>query len=406
MVILWNKFIDKSWTFDNKKFIELMKKAKIAASKKTPNKTFSFWKEIVLFKSVSRKELRQFINKLSNFINSWLDISTSLWIISKQVANPYLKFIILDMKTNINYGISISETMDQYPKVFDSLTSSLVSVWVKTGSLWFILKELEQKLIDEIELKSKVKWAMIYPIVVLSLTFAVVIFMMIFIVPKITKAFWDTWVALPFMTQLMVNISNFISEKWYIMILSIVLIYLLFKFIRKTYRWEIIISNFLMSIPIVWHVIKTSNVVYFINSFVILLKSWVLVLDALETTSRVVTDINYKREIIRMKNQVEIWLPISKAMWLNQEYEYVIYNNKYFPEEFAYVMSVWEEAWNIVESLEKIWNTYNNELKRYIWNLATLLEPFIIIIIWFMVWIIVISIMLPFFQMWKVIKKM
>lgn len=406
MAILWNKFIDKSWTFDNKKFIELMKKAKIAASKKTPNKTFSFWKEIVLFKSVSRKELRQFINKLSNFINSWLDISTSLWIISKQVANPYLKFIILDMKTNINYGISISETMDQYPKVFDSLTSSLVSVWVKTGSLWFILKELEQKLIDEIELKSKVKWAMIYPIVVLSLTFAVVIFMMIFIVPKITKAFWDTWVPLPFMTQLMVNISNFISEKWYIMILSIVLIYLLFKFIRKTYRWEIIISNFLMSIPIVWHVIKTSNVVYFINSFVILLKSWVLVLDALETTSRVVTDINYKREIIRIKNQVEIWLPISKAMWLNQEYEYVIYNNKYFPEEFAYVMSVWEEAWNIVESLEKIWNTYNNELKRYIWNLATLLEPFIIIIIWFMVWVIVISIMLPFFQMWKVIKKM
>jgi len=145
---------------------------------------------------------------------------------------------------------------------------------------------------------------------------------------------------------------------------------------------------------------------YFINSFVILLKSWVLVLDSLETTSRVVTDINYKREIIRIKNQVEIWLPISKAMWLNQEYEYVVYNNNYFPEEFAYVMSVWEEAWNIVESLEKIWRTYNNELKRYIWNLATLLEPFIIIFIWFMVWVIVISIMLPFFQMWKVVKKM
>ncbi|MDD4151645.1 MAG: type II secretion system F family protein [Candidatus Gracilibacteria bacterium] len=406
MAILGNKFIDKSGTFDNKKFIELMKKAKIAASKKTPNKTFSFGKEIVLFKSVSRKELWQFINKLSNFINSGLDISTSLGIISKQVANPYLKFIILDMKTNINYGISISETMDQYPKVFDSLTSALISVGVKTGSLGFILKELEVKLIDEIELKSKVKGAMIYPIVVLSLTFAVVIFMMVFIVPKITKAFGDTGVPLPFMTQLMVNISNFISEKWYIMILAIVLIYLLFKIIRKTYRGEIIISNFLMSIPIVGHVIKMSNVVYFVNSFVILLKSGVLVLDALETTSRVVTDINYKREIIRMKNQVEIGLPISKAMGLNQEYEYVIYNNKCFSEEFAYVMSVGEEAGNIVESLEKIGNTYNNELKRYIGNLATLLEPFIIIIIGFMVGVIVISIMLPFFQMGKVIKKM
>lgn len=406
MAIFSNKFLDKSWNFDNKKFVELMKKAKIAMNKKTSSRSLSLWQDIVLFKSVSKKELRWFINKLSNFINSGLDISTSLWIIAKQATNPYLKFIILDMKTNINYGISISETMEQYPKVFDSLIRALVSVWVKTGSLGFILSELDIKLAEEIELKAKVKWAMLYPVVVLTLTFRVVIFMMLVIVPKITKAFEETWVALPYMTQVMVNISHFIANKWYILLWVFIIIYVLFKLIRKTYTWEIVISQMLMKMPIVWYIIKMSNVVYFTNSFVILLKSWVLVLDALETTSKVVTDINFKREVIRIKNQVEIWLPISKAMWLNQEYEYVIYTNKYFPEEFAYVMSVWEEAWNIVESLEKIWKTYNNELKRYIWNLATLLEPFIIVIIWSLVWVIVISIMLPFFQMWKVAQKL
>lgn len=122
-----NKFIDKSWNFDNKKFVQLMKKTKIAMNKKSHSKSLSMWKDIIIFKSVSRKELWQFINKLSNFINSGLDISTSLWIISKQVTNPYLKFIILEMKTNINYWISISETMEQYPKVFDWLVSYLLS---------------------------------------------------------------------------------------------------------------------------------------------------------------------------------------------------------------------------------------------------------------------------------------
>ena len=406
MALLWKKFIDKSGNFDNTKFVDLMRQAKLSASKKDKWSSLNLWSDIILFKSVSRKELWQFINKLSNFINSWLDISTSLWIIAKQVPNPYLKFILLDMKTNINYWVSISETMSQYPKAFDNLTTALVAVWVKTGTLWFILKEIEKKLLDEIELKAKVKWAMMYPIIVLFLTFWVVIFMMLAIVPKITKSFGDSWVALPYMTQLMVDISSFLANKWYIMIIAIFWFVFLFKLLAKTYRWEILISSILIRLPIVGHIIKMSNIVYFINSFVILLKSWVLVLDALETSSRVVTDINYKREIIRIKNQVEIWLSISKAMWLNLEYEYVIYNNSYFPEEFAYVMNIWEEAWNIVESLEKIWSTYNNELKRYIWNLSTLLEPFIIVFIWAIVWVIVVSIMLPFFQMWKVVKKM
>lgn len=123
------------------------------------------------------------------------------------------------MKTNINYGISISETMDQYPKSF-----WFSYIFFGCSMVGFILKELEQKHRWN-WIKSKVKWAMIYPIVVLTLTFAVVIFMMIFIVPKITKAFWDTWVALPFMTQLMVNISDFISIKWYILILIIINIF-------------------------------------------------------------------------------------------------------------------------------------------------------------------------------------
>ena len=79
--------------------------------------------------------------------------------------------------------------------------------------------------------------------------------------------------------------------------------------------------------------------------------------------------------------------------------------NKYFPEEFAYIVSTWEETWTLSESVKKMWINYNKELKRYIWNLSTMIEPLIIVIVWGLVGTIVIAIMLPFFQLWKKIIK-
>ena len=80
--------------------------------------------------------------------------------------------------------------------------------------------------------------------------------------------------------------------------------------------------------------------------------------------------------------------------------------NKYFPEEFAYIVSTWEETWTLSESVKKMWINYNKELKRYIWNLSTMIEPLIIVIVWGLVGTIVIAIMLPFFQLWKVVQNM
>ena len=99
-------------------------------------------------------------------------------------------------------------------------------------------------------------------------------------------------------------------------------------------------------------------------------------------------------------------MTISRSIWLNLTYEDWVYLNKYFPEEFAYIVSTWEETWTLSESIKKMWVNYNKELKRYISNLSTMIEPFIIVVVWAMVGTIVIAIMLPFFQLWKVVQNM
>jgi len=405
-MFFWKTFYDKYWNFNNEKFVALLEKARKNKRNKQLNKQGNTNIEITLFESISKKEVWEFVNKFSIFVNSWIDIKWALAILIKQIKNPYMKRIITEMKENINHGISLSETMNQYPKVFDSLTTALVWVWEKTWQLGKILAELDQNLLENIEIKWKVKWAMIYPVVLFTLTLLMVTFMMIFIVPKITASFEKAWQDLPGLTQFVVNISNFFLHDYWILVIWIIWVILFLKMINSSYIWRMLFAKFYTKMPIFWYVVKQSNIVYFIKSFTILLDSWVLLLESLKTSSKVVPNLAYKKELIRIKNEVEVWLTISKSLWLNLDYESSVYLNKLFPEEFAYVVSTWEETWSLSESLKKVWLNYNWELKRYIWNMSSMMEPIIIVIVWIMVGTIVVAIMLPFFEMWKIAKSL
>ena len=404
--MFWNSFYDKYWNFNNKKFVDLLEKARKAKRNKQLHKWGNLNLEISLFEGVWKKELWEFINKFSIFVNSWIDIKWALWILIKQIKNTYLKRIVTEMRENINHGISISETMNEYPKVFDSLTTALVWVWEKTWQLGKILAELDQNLLENIEIKWRVKWAMIYPMILLWLTILMTTFMMIFIVPRITASFEKAWSELPALTQFVVGISNFFMNDYLKLIFWIIWVVLSIKMINSTYIWKMAFAKMYTKLPIFWYVVKQSNIVFFIKSFTILLDSWVLLLESLKTASRVVPNLAYKKELIRIKNEVEVWLTISKSLGLNLDYESSVYLNPLFPEEFAYVVSTWEETWSLSDSLKKVWVNYNWELKRYIWNMSSMMEPIIIVIVWILVGTIVVAIMLPFFEMWKIAKNL
>ena len=406
MSLLQKKFYDKGGSFDNSKIIALLKKAqKQQLKEEFGTRKKSGW-SIILFASANSKDVWQFINKFSIFINSGIDVKWALWILIKQSKNPLIKKIVEEMRTNIDHWVSIHETMLQHPKVFDPLTTALIEVWEKTGQLWKILQELDQNLLESIELKWKVKWAMVYPMILLGLTICMVIFMMVFIVPRITEAFAKAGTALPWMTQFVVNVSNFFIEDWPKVIIWIVSIIVIIKVAKMTYTWQVFFAKLSFNAPIFWYVVRQSNIIYFIKSFTILLDAWVLLLEAIKTSSKVVPNLLYKREIIRLKNEVEVGLTMSKSLWLNLDYDTNVYINKLFSEEFAYVVSTGEETWTLSWSLQKIGINYNGELKRYIGNMSSMMEPIIIVIVGILVGTIVVAIMLPFFEMWKVAKNL
>lgn len=154
------------------------------------------------------------------------------------------------MRNNIDHGVSIHETMLQYPKVFDSLTTALIEVGEKTGQLGKILQELDTNMMESIELKAKVKGALVYPGILMTLTLAVVVFMMIFIVPRITEAFAKAGADLPPLTQFVVNVSNFFINDWKELIIGIVLTFIIIKVAKMTYTGQMFFAKLAFNAPI------------------------------------------------------------------------------------------------------------------------------------------------------------
>ncbi len=402
------RFMHPDGTFNSTPFQQLLSDARYAM--KTWKKPGHFIKkeaQPILLGGIAPKEIWNFINKLSSFLSSGIDLKTAFSIVSKQMKNPKLKMIVNEIRMNLDHGLSISDTLKQYSKYFDPLIISLIEVGEKTGALPKVLSELEVSLLESIELKSKIRGAMIYPVILVTLALVMVIFMLTFILPKITESFTKTGVAIPGLTQFMMDVSAFIINHYVFLAILVMSFFTGIWTMKKFYWGQIILSYISLRIPVFGHIKKQENIILFINSLKLLLDSWVLMLEALETTSNIVPNIQFKKDIVRIKNEVEAGIKLSNAMGLsighNKE---TIFSNSFFPEDLVHMVSVGEETGTIGKNVEKVGMNYTKELKRFIANLMAALEPFIIVFVGALVGTIIIAIMLPFFQLAKVAKSL
>ena len=364
----------------------------------------------IVFGGISSKEIWEFINKISNFLGSGIDLKTAFGIVQKQVRNPKLQMVVGDIRSNLDHGLSISDTMRQHSKYFDPLIIALTEVGEKTGTLPRVFAELEATLLENIEIKGKIRGAMIYPVILIGLALCMVIFMLTFILPKITDSFKKTNTEIPGLTQFMMNLSDFLIGHWPTLIVALIgsILFYVF-FLKKTYIGQMILGKISLKVPVFGFISKQMNVILFINSLNLLLDSGVLMLEALETSATVVPNIHFKKDIIRIKNEVETGIKLSVAMGLAPEGrkdEVSKFNNEYFPEDLVHMVNVGEETGTIGSSMAKVGANYQKELRRFISNIMTALEPLIIIFVGFLVGVIVLAIMLPFFSLGKVAGKL
>jgi type IV pilus assembly protein PilC len=365
---------------------------------------------------VKSKVLTTFTRQLSILQDAGLPILRSLKILEQQATGGALKNALIDVCEEIEGGSTLSEAMAKSPKAFNRLYVNMIKAGEAGGALEVILKRLAEFQERSESLKRKVKGAMIYPIVVISFSVGILIFIMVWIVPKFTKIFLDFNATLPKMTTVLIDVSYAVANYWYLMPGIPIGIWLILKLIRKfeggRFGWHL----FLIKMPIFGPLIEKNIVARTMRTLGTLVASGVPILESLhitkETSGNAVFEALFQKvyEAIRegesiakpMKDNSKppfhpmalffwfFWPPIFGALLYLTKM-----NQRILDDMVINMVDVGEETGELDTMLYKVADTYDDEVAVLTESLMSLMEPLMIMVLGGMVGFIVIALFLP-----------
>ena len=355
------------------------------------------WKNI----KISSKEKIMFLEQLSNLLNSWIPIINSFKIMSYQTKDKKIKKLIEIFLNKINKWLSVEEIAKWLPWVFWQFDISIIKMWEVTWKLWESIDLIRDKEEKTKELKWKIIWALVYPMVIVSLSIAMIIVFMVYVIPKVKKMYKDAKVNLPDLTQTVIDISKFMQDNVAYIILWIIVFITAIVIFKTNKKTKIYWDKFIINIPIFWPLIKKKILAMYAGNLWILLQRWVIINEALKISSQTLENDFYEKEINKIISGISSWKELSDLMWINEIASWK--ENPYFPVELSSIVKIWEQTWKLPDLLLKISNKFKKEIDNIVKNLATAIEPLVIVIVWIIVWILIMAIMLPFFNMVNVI---
>lgn len=350
---------------------------------------------------ISSKEKIELLEQLSNLLQSWIPLINSFKIITYQTKNKNIKKLINNIIENLNNWDSLSQSLSKYKSSFWIFDISIIEMWELTWKLWDSIETIKIKEEKSKELKSKIIWALIYPMVIITLSISMIWVFMVYIIPRIQKMYSDSKVNLPNLTQNVINTSEFIQQNIFYIILWIIVFVAFIIIFKSNKKTKIYWDYFIIRVPIFWPLIKKKTLSLFTSSLWILLKNWVIINNSLEISSKALENDYYEKRLKEINSRVSKWIELSTLMWINDIQSWK--EDFLFPIELASVVKIWEETWNLANLLIKISNKMNKEIDNIVKNIQTAIEPLVIVWVWWIVWVLIMAIMLPFFNMVNVI---
>ena len=366
-----------------------------AELEKEKEKKRKFEIPLSFFGRVSLKEKLFFTRNLRVMIAAGLSLPRALRTLAEQSKNKKFKSALLEITEEIIKGKSFSESLAKYPDIFSELFQNMVKIGEEAGTLEEVLKTLTQQMERENELKSKVKGAMIYPAVIILAMIGIGILMLVMVVPKLAETFEELAIELPATTKLVIFLGTFLAEKWYFVILIIILLFFLFRAISKTSRGKKMIDTFLLKIPIISPIIRKTNSASMARTLSSLLASGVPIVRSLEIVSGALGNIYFKEVMSDAAERVRKGEKLSQAL---KPYENI------YPPIITQIIEVGEETGQTSSMLAKLADFFEDEVGNATKNLASVIEPVLIIIVGAAVGFFAISMIQPMYSMLGAIK--
>jgi type IV pilus assembly protein PilC len=334
---------------------------------------------------VPTKDIAVFFRQFSVMIDAGLPLVQCLEILAANQENLFFQKCLTGVRTTVEGGSTLSNAMRQYPNIFDDLTTNLIAAGEAGGILDTILQRLATYVEKNVKLKSAVKSALIYPVSVISIASLVVGALLKFVVPIFANMFASMSVDLPLPTKIVIGLSNFVKDWWWVVIALMVIMFVGIKTIRKDPKGRYVLDKFLLGLPVIGPVLRKIAVARFTRTLGTLITSGVPILEGLAITAR--TSGNAVLEVALMK--------VRKAVEEGRTIVDPLKESGVFPNMVTQMIGVGEATGAMDAMLQKIADFYEDEVDAATKNMLTLLEPIMIGFLGVVVGGIVISLYMP-----------
>lgn len=321
---------------------------------------------------VSGDELVMITRNLGSMQTAGLPLSRALSVIERQSKNPKVKVVIADVRERIQKGEQFHQALRAHAEIFDDLYIAMVRAGEESGGLSEALQLLAVQMERSSNLKKKIKGAMIYPSIVLTIMVAIGVLMMIYVMPSITGTFKSLAVDLPLTTQILIAVSDFMVAHTLIVLggmFAAVIGFIYFlrtKFGKSVWHW------FILRLPVIGVMVKEVNSARTSRTLSSLLTAGVDVVQAINITSDVVQNVYYKPILREAKKAVEQGKPLSEVF---------IANDKLYPVFVGEMLLVGEETGNVGQMMKELASFYEDEIERKTKDLSTIIEPMLMVVI-------------------------
>lgn len=342
-----------------------------------------------LSNKVKANDVVFFTRQLSSMIAAGLTLLKALEVLKGQVSNKALIEVVDNIITDIQEGMSFSESAAKHPETFSPIYIALIKASESSGLLDKALLRLADTLEKKQKLKSTIKSALLYPAIVLILMGLVVAVMMIFVIPQLSTLYSSLNISLPLPTRILVGMSKFTISFWPIVVGFWVLVIFAYKRWHKTENGQYTVDKFILKIPIFGNLISKSILTEFSRTLGLLLGSGTLVVESLSETADIAGNVHYRDAILDISKRVEKGLTIGDAMS----------SSILFPPILVQLVKIGEQTGKVDETLIKASEYFETEVNATVKNMTTLMEPFIMLILGIGVAFIIISVITPIYNL-------
>lgn len=341
------------------------------------------------FKGIDVTDIASMTRQLAVLLNANIPLIDSIIATGEQVEHPEIRKALAEIKEKVSEGGRLGDSMQVYPKIFDSIYINMVKAGEASGALDKVLTRLADYKESQAELKAKVKSAMMYPVIMLLVAGGMLTYIFTSVIPKITKVFEKKKMAMPLPTEIVINITYIIENYWFLVLIAMVLMVLAYISWSKTPSGRRRIDEFVLNMPLFGELNKKIAVSRLARTLSTLLNSGVQLLPGLDIVRNVMDNVVLSKVIENVMVSVKEGESLADPLKRSGR----------FPSVFLHMVTVGEKTGQLESMLEKVAETYDREITSYVDGMTSILTPVMLVVMGGVIAFIVAAVLMPILQL-------